>query len=140
MGNIKWRKLQKWAYVLYVTLFIHAMGIQVGGMLNPRGGHAAPRPATVETTVTENARPTANEHSGHGRPAETVNPDRNTQSAQTARPTTGGRMPTKGLSDIKVSAPARGYIHIISLILIYGSYLYLRLRKARKDTRKVTAQ
>jgi DMSO/TMAO reductase YedYZ heme-binding membrane subunit len=129
MGNIKWRKLQKWAYVLYVTLFIHAMGIQVGGLLNPRGGHA-PRPTVVETTVTENARTTTNEHSGHGRQSETVNPDRNTQSIQTARPTTGGRMPAKGLSDIKVSAPARGYIHIISLILIYGSYLYLRLRKA----------
>lgn len=68
MGNAQWRKCQKWAYVLYATLFIHAMGIQIGGMLNPRGGHA----------------------------------------------------------------PVKPYIHIVSLLLIYGSYLYLRIRKAKK--------
>ncbi|MDR1161024.1 MAG: ferric reductase-like transmembrane domain-containing protein, partial [Tannerellaceae bacterium] len=112
MSKVKWRKLQKWAYVLYATLFIHAMGIQAGGLLNPRGG-GAPRQATVETTVA-------------------AKPDMNRQNAQTARPATGGRVPTKGFSDIKVSAPAKGYIHIISLILVFGSYLYLRLRKAKK--------
>ena len=71
MGTKNWKKLQQWSYVLYVTLFIHAMGIQIGGMLNPRGG-AAP----VQTT--------------------------------------------------------QQYIHLTSLVLIYGSYLYLRLRKARR--------
>ncbi|MDR3141043.1 MAG: ferric reductase-like transmembrane domain-containing protein [Tannerellaceae bacterium] len=135
MSNVKWRKLQKWAYVLYATLFIHAMGIQAGGLLNPRGG-GAPRPATVEVTVAENARPAADEHSGHSEQRETVKPDQNRQSAQTARPATGGHMPAKGLSDIKVSAPARGYIHIISLILIFSSYLYLRLRKAKRDAKR----
>ena len=38
IGAVKWKKLQKWAYVLYALLFIHAIGIQIGGMLNPRGG------------------------------------------------------------------------------------------------------
>jgi DMSO/TMAO reductase YedYZ heme-binding membrane subunit len=139
MSNVNWRKLQKWAYVLYATLFIHAMGIQAGGLLNPRGG-GAPRPVTVEATVAESARSTANGHGGHGhgRENETVKPDQNTQSVQTARPVaTGGRMPTKGLSDFKVSAPVKGYIHILSLILIFGSYLYLRLRKAKKDRLKL---
>jgi DMSO/TMAO reductase YedYZ heme-binding membrane subunit len=143
MNNVKWRKLQKWAYVLYATLFIHAMGIQTGGLLNPRGG-GTPKPATVEATVTENARPTANEHSGHngqrsghdGEQRETVKPDKNRPSAQTVRPATGRHMPSKGLSDIKVSAPVRGYIHIISLILIFSSYLYLRLRKAKRDAKR----
>jgi hypothetical protein len=46
-------------------------------------------------------------------------------------------MPAKGLSDIKVSAPVKGYIHIISLILIFGSYLYLRLRKAKRDAKRI---
>jgi DMSO/TMAO reductase YedYZ heme-binding membrane subunit len=68
MGGRRWKKLQRWAYVLYALLFIHAVGIQVGGLLNPRGGHAQVEHLQV-------------------------------------------------------------YIHIISLILIFGSYLYLRLRK-----------
>lgn len=111
MGYVKWKKLQKWAYVLYFTLFIHAMGIQVGGMLNPRGGHEA-RPA-VETTVAQG------QTSGK-------------QHVQADKPATGGRMPTKGFSDINVSNQTKQYIHLFSLILIYGSYLYLRVRKAKK--------
>ena len=74
MGVVKWKKLQKWAYVLYALLFIHAMGIQIGGMLNPRAGVS--------------------------------------------------------FSDIDPGRQIRQYIHIISLLLIYGSYLYLRLRKS----------
>jgi DMSO/TMAO reductase YedYZ heme-binding membrane subunit len=134
MSNVKWRKLQKWAYVLYATLFIHAMCIQTGGLLNPRGG-GAPRPVTTEkteTTVME-TRPATTEHSERNSRRDTVKPDNtNTQPPQAVRPATGGHMPAKGFSDIKVSAPVRGYIHIISLILIFGSYLYLRLRKAKK--------
>ncbi|MDR1403568.1 MAG: ferric reductase-like transmembrane domain-containing protein [Tannerellaceae bacterium] len=142
MDHIKWKKLQKWAYVLYATLFIHAAGIQTGGLLNPRGGHA-PSPVTVEATVTENTRP--NEQRENARPneqskqGERIKPDKNTQSVQTARPATNERMPSKGFSDIKVTAPQKGYIHIISLILIYGSYLYLRLRKTKKDAKKKAA-
>ena len=80
IGVVKWKKLQKWAYVLYALLFIHAIGIQVGGMLNPRGGVS--------------------------------------------------------FSEIELSRQIRQYIHIISLLLIYVSYLYLRLRKARKDRQR----
>ena len=75
MGAVRWKKLQKWSYVLYATLFIHALGIQIGGILNPRGGH-------------------------HARPAVEI------------------------------------VIHLSSLFLIYGSYLYLRLRKAKKDAKR----
>lgn len=69
MGQTRWKKWQKWSYVLYATLFIHAMGIQIGGILNPRSGHVS----------------------------------------------------------------AKQYIHLVFLVLIYGSYLYLRLRKAKKN-------
>jgi DMSO/TMAO reductase YedYZ heme-binding membrane subunit len=79
MGNRKWKKLQKWAYGLYVLMFIHAMGIQVGGLLNPRVGHVQ----------------------------------------------------SLGFTDMNVSR----YIHIISLLLIFGSYLYLRLQKAKRTTK-----
>jgi DMSO/TMAO reductase YedYZ heme-binding membrane subunit len=176
MGNVKWKKFQRWSYVLYATLFIHAMGIQIGGMLNPRGGHA-PTTTTVETKIVQEnvtagqseqtARIAGSENRGGNNkisePAEgsrEANGDvvqrtegsrqngnnevakqtesNNRQGEQIARPASGGHMPGKGFADIKVSAQAKRYIHLISLILIYGSYLYLRLRKAKKDAEKRT--
>jgi DMSO/TMAO reductase YedYZ heme-binding membrane subunit len=99
MGAVKWKKLQRWAYVLYALLFIHAMGIQAGAMLNPRES-AAPKPATEVT-------------------------------ATAARPAANGRPQTLGFADIKVSTQTRQYIHVASLLLIFGSYLHLRVRKAK---------
>lgn len=147
MGQTKWKKLQKWSYVLYATLFIHAMAIQIGGMLNPRGGQAQ-RPAAVTTAVAqtqqpsqrETARPTGDEKRGN-RGSENARPaENNKPTAQTARPASGGRAPSMGFADIKVSAKTKGYIHIVSLILIYGSYLYLRLRKAKRSADKRSKQ
>lgn len=173
MGNVKWKKLQKWSYVLYATLFIHAMGIQIGGMLNPRGG-GTPRQTTAVTVTAEHAH---NEHSetakiadgerrdgrsenargdnerSEGRPdgknAGVGNEMGGGRGAETAKQMTGGgpgrqqvagqgggRAPSFGFSDIEVSAHAKRYIHMISLILIFGSYLYLRLRKAKRDAEK----
>lgn len=171
MGNVKWKKLQKWSYVLYATLFIHAMGIQIGGMLNPRGGGGATAtsPVAVEAAASgtqsrgdgqsgtgerqggperANAGQAAGERSGAGlpaagndragqaaRPAEDGNPGG--QGGQAVR-SGGGRVQAKGFADFKVGSQTKQYINIISLILIYGSYLYLRVRKARKDAKKRT--
>ncbi|MDR2027393.1 MAG: hypothetical protein LBQ01_07535, partial [Prevotellaceae bacterium] len=174
MGNVKWRKLQKWSYVLYATLFIHAICIQVGFMLNPRGGRETPGPA-VEVTATRPDRPDRSvenqgsqqpagrdEHSEEhhsergnrnaGQPAADngnhANPElqgraergrRGDNSAvqpaadngnQAARPTgRSGHQQSPGFADINVSPQTKQYIHIASLLLIFGSYLYLRLRK-----------
>ena len=137
MGGVKWKKLQKWAYVLYALMFVHALMIQTGGMLNPRGG--APR-AAVET-----AAPAANAQSNdaaNARPAEGTRPERQVEQQTGQRPTAGqtrgpaGRAPSKGISDINVSQQTKQYLHIISLLLIYGSYLYLRLRKSKKDVQR----
>ena len=157
MGYAKWKKFQKWSYVLYAALFIHAMGIQIGGMMNPRGGHT-PKPAAVETTVAQRQAPEANtenaktangearsernnEHvkdvtSENRKEHAAVKPETNKQGEQTVKPAASGRTPTKSLADIKVSAQTKRYIHLFSLILIYGSYLFLRLRKAKKDAVK----
>lgn len=143
MGNVTWKKFQKWSYVLYATLFIHAIGIQTGGMLNPRGGHA-PKTATVETVAVQR-----NTAGGQGADSNAVKQVENSrrngnremagqagsrQNEQTTSPAGEGRMPAKGFADIEVSAQAKRYIHFFSLILIYGSYLFLRLRKARRYT------
>lgn len=235
MGSVKWKKLQKWSYLFYALLFVHAMGIQVGGMLNPRGGarqaqivvevrtDAATNSAannetyrgetneatdgranriTSERTGPEgtqlaegrgsrgnrdesgsqtserrdgrgnrgsdgeqategrggnrdgrntgqiageqvhgenDAVQVAGEHSGRDNRegVSTVGSGENGRGeSRVASSGRGGRAQSIGFSDIQVSPQARRYIHICSLILIFGSYLYLRLRKARKDAAK----
>jgi len=141
MTHTKWKKVQKWAYVLYATLFIHAMCIQIGGMLNPRGGNASRQQVTVTATTeqargerSETARPADGEkRNGHGSETTRQATGSGQGSQQVARPQSGGRAPVFGFSNIEVSAQTKRYVHITSLILIFGSYLFLRLRKAKKD-------
>ena len=137
MGGVRWKKLQRWSYVLYALLFVHAIMIQAGGMLNPRGG--APRPAVEVVAPTANAQ---SNDAANARPTEGARPERQVGQQAGQRSATGqargpaGRAPSKGISDINVSPQTRQYIHLISLFLIYGSYLYLRLRKAKKDAQR----
>jgi DMSO/TMAO reductase YedYZ heme-binding membrane subunit len=187
MESLKWKKLQRWAYVLYALLFIHAMGIQVGGLLNPRGGGRAQientqapgngiaaenirsqtgaenerTPASLErrggggrSAESDHATQTesANHPTGRGRARENMEPDasernntlnvqspaggRGNQREVSTGPGRGGHGQGAGVADIKIGQRAKQYIHIISLILIFGSYLCLRLRKAGTDRAK----
>lgn len=114
MGYKKWKNLQKWAYVLYAALFIHAVGIQVGFMLNPRGGHAEQKPA-VEKVVAQAAessksevteKPAANaERHGHGGEGRgRANAEQNKQNPQASAQTSNRRAPAIGFKDINVSS------------------------------------
>lgn len=143
MGHVKWKKLQKWAYVLYATLFIHAVGIQVGGMLNPRTG------STPKPVVTEQAEVIGKARSGQSERIPTTEkiqrsnirngkPEENQASKAQATPVS--KKHAKGFKDIQVPQRTRQYIHIVSLLLIYGSYLYLRLRKAKESKKKKTGR
>jgi len=122
MGQVKWKKLQRWSYVLYSTLFIHAIGIQIGGIMNPRGGQA---PKQAVEVVIPAEKPMQGENPGVSKT------ESNVSTKQIVKPE-NKRMPSKGFADIQVSTRTKQYIHLFSLILIYGSYLYFRLRKARK--------
>ncbi|MDR1585045.1 MAG: ferric reductase-like transmembrane domain-containing protein [Prevotellaceae bacterium] len=140
MGGVKWKKLQKWAYVLYAALFIHAMGIQVGYMLNPRV-RDMPRPA-VEASAAANTQhiiteSTATQQQPEKPSGENANLQKREREVQreVAKKTIQGEhgRQTKGFADMDVSPQAKRYLHIVSLVLIFGLYLYLRLRKAKKD-------
>jgi DMSO/TMAO reductase YedYZ heme-binding membrane subunit len=77
LGALRWKKIQRWSYVLYAMLFIHSICLSVGRLLSGGG------------------------HRGHG--------------------AHDGDMTLVTV------------IAIISTCLVFGSYLILRLRKARKD-------
>ncbi|MDR1347952.1 MAG: ferric reductase-like transmembrane domain-containing protein [Prevotellaceae bacterium] len=143
MGSVKWKKLQRWSYVLYAMLFIHAMCIQSGSMLNPRE-REMPKPAievTATTSETHNRNNRGNSElrenadrsdSGNGN-KNAVQPIADSiLRTEAVRPAVrNGHQQGQGFADIKVDAQIRRYIHTASLILIFGSYLYLRMRKAR---------
>ncbi|MDR2496222.1 MAG: ferric reductase-like transmembrane domain-containing protein [Tannerellaceae bacterium] len=76
LGAVRWKKVQRWSYVLYAMLFVHSICLSLGRLLGGGGGH------------------------GHG---------------------AGGNMTAVTLTGI------------ISTCLVFGSYLILRLRKARRD-------
>ncbi|MDR2814523.1 MAG: ferric reductase-like transmembrane domain-containing protein [Prevotellaceae bacterium] len=132
MGSVRWKKLQRWSYVLYAMLFIHAICIQVGSALNPRGGRGTPQPAAELIAATTAAPDGRSERSGARGDAVQPAAD-NGNRAETARPAEGGRPQSQGFADINVSSQAKRSIHIASLLLIFGSYLYLRLRKAKQN-------
>lgn len=76
LGGRRWKKVQKWSYVLYALLFAHSMLLHTGWLINPlRGG------ANTEFVIKE-------------------------------------------------------VIAISSTLLVFGSYLILRVRKAQKDAMK----
>jgi DMSO/TMAO reductase YedYZ heme-binding membrane subunit len=143
MGSVRWKKLQRWSYVLYAMLFIHALGIQLGFMLNPRVERPAPAP--VVAAVAPAADSALNRNTGNRENRGSQSVARNESAGQgnenTAQSKTdsgnrtatgrGGHQPSIGFADIKVDPQTRRYIHIASLLLIFGSYLYLRLRKAK---------
>lgn len=148
MGTVRWKKLQRWAYLFYAVMFIHAMGIQVGGVMNPREDGGSSRPAAEQSvrSIPAPARdggsvpPTVGQMAGsHGErrgeraadaPAANVG-ERENRSAQPDQPATQrARRGARGFADFKVDSSAKRWIHVAELLLIYGSYLCLRLRKA----------
>lgn len=176
MGGAKWKKTQKWSYVLYALMFIHAIGLQTGFLLNPRGGRASARHAEASvqassaqadrqqraappaaegqpshSEATERTSPAHSEataeargeraqrghHSSEENPAQAEQRARG-EGAQAAQAAQGGghgrgHAATASLADIKFDATTQRWVSIASLLLIYGSYLILRLRKARKN-------
>jgi DMSO/TMAO reductase YedYZ heme-binding membrane subunit len=133
MGNVRWKKLQRWSYVLYATLFIHAIGIQAGFMLNPRE-RDLPRPA-IEVTATTTEAPDVRKAENQGLQQGTGSGRRSDNNAVSPAGRSGHRQ-SQGFADINVGPQAKRHIHIASLLLIFGSYLYLRLRKAKQDAAK----
>ncbi|MDH6313791.1 DMSO/TMAO reductase YedYZ heme-binding membrane subunit [Parabacteroides sp. PFB2-10] len=121
LGGIRWKKIQRWSYALYALLFIHAMGLQVGRMVSSA---ATTKPQTEVVAKAQETRPA---QGGGGE---------RTQATPQAQGGHGGRTPSKGLADIKVNNTAKQWISVSSLLLIYGSYLILRVRKAGKKGKK----
>ncbi len=133
LGTKRWKSVQKWSYGLYAMLFLHAMSLQVGGLIsdNARSAQIAQR-AQVE--VVESA-PQGHGPQQGGEQAQAHGPQQ--QGAPQAQAGGHGHGPRSfTFSSIEISRTTKRWINIFIYLALYGSYLYLRIRKSRQ--RKAT--
>ncbi len=119
LGTQRWKSVQKWSYGLYAMLFIHAMGLNLGGYISDkaREEQQAQR-AKVEVVEAPRSERQPQQHQaqqgGHGH---------------------GSRPQPFKFSEIEFSRNDKRVMNMFILVMIYGSYLYFRLRKAKRSRR-----
>lgn len=157
MGYKKWKSVQKWSYGLYAMLFIHSLGLTVGGLISDNAREAAQASAKVEQVAEVKDAPAQGKapNAQQGQPQQGGQPQMQQQGGepqqhgvqqgqpqqQGGQPQVqqghGGRQkPFSFTEKVEISRGDKRVIHIILLTLIYGSYLVLRIRKAKKDKAK----
>ena len=114
MGNLKWKKVQKWSYVLYAMLFIHSVGLKADDIIN----HNALKRMAIEQGITIEE-VSENYFTGHN-------------SVLTGTKHEESKSMIFRFSDIEMTKTDKAYTNIAIYFLVYGSYLYFRVRKARK--------
>ncbi len=133
LGTKRWKSVQRWSYGLYVMLFLHSLCLQVGGMIsdNARAGMQDQKPK-VEMVD--------NKSHSHSASAQTQQPQahaapQSQSQSQSQQPQVShghSRPRSFQFATLEVSKSAKQWVNIVALFAIYGSYLILRLRKARK--------
>lgn len=128
LGQARWKLIQKWAYVLYALLFIHSMGLQIGGLLNAKPQEGSKTELLVKAAVNAGQAP----RNDTDRDSQGINPANNVHREKTENDSQHKRddRDRNSLAKIEIGHNVQRYIHIASVILIFGSYLVLRLRKA----------
>ncbi|MFI3302062.1 MAG: hypothetical protein SNH35_04530 [Rikenellaceae bacterium] len=152
LGTQKWKAVQKWSYGLYAMLFIHAMGLNLGGYISDKAREeqqAARAQAAAKVEVVE-ARQDRGERSaqaqqGHGQQAQAQQGHSHGQQqqqqpqAQQGGHGHGNRPQPFKFADIEISRGAKRVMNMFILVLIYGSYLFFRIRKSKADKAKKAA-
>lgn len=136
MGGKRWKKVQKWSYGLYAMLFIHSLCLQVGGMVsdNARAAQQSKPQSNIESTHSH-AHSSSHAHTAQAQQANegASNVKNAEQPKAQASSGHGGRPQSFKFADLEVSRGTKRWVNIIFLFLIYGSYLYLRVNKAKQQ-------
>lgn len=149
MGGKRWKSVQRWSYGLYAMLFVHALCLQVGGIISDSARDA-------KRARTEISAPASEGHShnhgqqqaqqGHGQQPQQAQQGHGQQAQQGQQG--HGQQPQQAqqghghgpkaflFENIDIPRTTKRYINIAILFLVYGSYLYLRLGKAKADREK----
>ncbi len=149
LGTQRWKSVQKWSYGLYAMLFIHALGLNVGGLISDNARAAQQSQAPRVEMVSEQGHGQQAQgqqghgegqsgqqgQSGHGQQAQA----QQGQQAQAQQGHGGRPQPFSFVDKIEISRANKRWINIFILFAVYGSYLYFRLRKSREDKQKRAA-
>ncbi len=140
LGTKRWKSIQKWSYGLYAMLFIHALGLQVGSIISSaaREKQMSQQPRTEQIQMAHGAQaPQQGEARGPQAQASHGGAPQQGQAPHASQPQGHGRPKSFSFVDnITISRTTKGWVHIFTLFLVYGSYLYFRLRKAKNDKAK----
>ncbi len=163
LGTKRWKSIQKWSYGLYAMLFIHAVFLQLGGLIsdNARAQQQAAQRANIEVVAeghshgqqgggqaqqaghgqqqqgghgqqAQQGGPGQQQQGGHGQQAQQGGHGQQQQGGQQAQQGGHGHGPRSfTFASIEMERSTKRIINIFIYIAIYGSYLYLRIRKAR---------
>ncbi len=141
LGTKRWKSVQRWSYGLYAMLFLHSLCLQVGGMISDNARDA--QRAQIEV-VAQNApsaqgqahgQQAAPSAQGHGQQAAPQAQGHGQQAPQAAASQSHGhgRPRSFAFADLEISKSCKRWVNIVALFAIYGSYLVLRIRKARRS-------
>ena len=136
MGGKKWKSWQRWSYALYAMLFIHSVGLQVGGLMSYNAAQAKMEAKAKTEVVAAHAKTEAVAQAAHSdKKAAAPEAKKGETKAAPAKAQSGhGHGPKRfSFADVSVPRNCRALINIIIYILVYGSYLYFRLGKAKAD-------
>jgi DMSO/TMAO reductase YedYZ heme-binding membrane subunit len=144
----KWKQLQRWSYGLYAMLFIQAFGLQLSSYINQceREKMAA---QTEQVSTTHNVR----DERGRDKANITMADAQKRKSRDSKELTQAGKgqqaqakQASKGehrhhpkrfsLSEVQLDKKTGSLIRMIILLAVYGSYLFFRIRKAKRDKEK----
>ena len=131
MGFKKWKAVQRWSYGLYAMLFIQAAGIQLSAVVNE---HVKKKMA-AQTELMATVDKAHNNEKDNTKTAEEnkhkVDKEKKKVNEKEEKKR-HGRSRRKSLDDAKMSVKTASSIRLSILVAIYGSYLVLRIRKAKR--------
>ncbi len=128
LGAKRWKSVQRWSYGLYAMLFIHAMGLNLGGYISDKAREAQ-QSQRAQVEVVEERR--------EG-PRQGERPQQQGPQAQQGHGH-GPRPQQFKFTEIEISRTDKRIINMVVLVLLYGSYLYLRIRKSRRAKERKAA-
>ena len=143
LGSKKWKATQRWSYALYAMLFIHALGIDTGSLITT---YAKERIASKveDVSVAKDAPKSQSSHfmmSDQNTPKSTNTEHASSQisKSQSSKPKHGR---SAGFSFAEYTLPAKSKLitNICVLFLVYGSYLFFRLKKRNQDRLRRTSK
>lgn len=154
----KWKAIQRWSYGLYAMLFLQAVGLQLGPFVNALAEESqkARSEQVVEVNKSDNHEDTSGLQEKQDTIAhvkDSVQYSKNVEATTATHSNTsqqkvktdnqkkegkghGNRRKRFVLSEIKLSYKTLVILKMIIFLGVYGSYLVLRLRKAKKDKQR----